>query len=220
MTWAGRRRDSSTVHSAAAARKLVAVLRGRLLGSTSRALHFPAARRPPPPGVALVAPVGSCPGSDPPATPPFTLAPMGFGVDVAALERNRRSPPPRVRSGRRVPTPGSDEVVLGSQVARHFQVDTGATIAIRGKTFRVAGVLEPTLTGPDSFVFMPFATAESLLVESEPLLRRLALVPGSTLLPIATAAAVFWADGEDPEAVAVRIRERIDHLSVVSPADA
>src|SRR5207244_4213309 len=83
-----------------------------------------------------------------------TLAPMVFGVDVAALERNRRSPPPRVRSGRLVPTPGSDEVVLGSQVARHFQVDTGATIAIRGKTFRVAGVLEPTLTGPDSFVFM------------------------------------------------------------------
>src|SRR5439155_62342 len=83
---------------------------------------------------------------------------------------------------------------LGSQVARHFQVDTGATIAIRGKTFRVAGVLEPTLTGPDSFVFMPFATAESLLVESEPLLRRLAMVPGSSLLPIATAAAVFWAD--------------------------
>jgi len=81
-------------------------------------------------------------------------------------------------------------------------------------------VLEPTLTGPDSFVFMPFATAESLLVESEPLLRRLAMVPGSTLLPIATAAAVFWADGEDPEAVAARIRERVDHLSVVSPADA
>src|SRR3989442_2924268 len=67
---------------------------------------------------------------------------------------------------------------------------------------------------------MPFATAESLLVESEPLVRRLAMVPGSTLLPIATAAAVFWADGEDPEAVAARIRERVDHLSVVSPADA
>src|SRR3989442_3835334 len=172
------------------------------------------------PGVALVAPVVMFPVSDTPATLPFTLAPLVFGVDLAALERNRRSPPPRVRNGRLVPTPGSDEVVLGSQVARHFRVDTDATIVIRGKTFRVAGVLEPTLTGPDSFVFMPFATAESLLVESEPLLRRLAMVPGSTLLPIATAAAVFWADVEDPEAVAARIRERVDHLSVVSPADA
>src|SRR5205814_176536 len=204
MTWAGRRRDSSTVHSAAAARKLVAVLRGRLLGSTSRALHVPAARRPPPPG----------------AERAHCRRHRNRGGGARAPGRARRRPPRRVRSGHIVPTPGSDEVVLGSQVARHFQVDTGATIAIRGKTFRVAGVLEPTLTGPDSFVFMPFATAESLLVESEPLLRRLAMVPGSTLLPIATAAAVFWADGEDPEAVAARIRERVDHLSVVSPADA
>jgi putative ABC transport system permease protein len=160
------------------------------------------------------------PVSDQPASLPFTIAPLVFGVDLAALERNRKSPPPRVRSGHVLPAPGSDEVVVGSQVASHFHVDTGGTIAIRGKTFQVAGVLEPTLTGPDSFIFMPFATAESLLVESEPLLRRLALVPGSTLLPIATAAAVFWSEGEDPEAVAARIRERVDHVSVVSPADA
>jgi len=172
------------------------------------------------PGVALVAPLVMFPLSDAPATLPFTLAPLVFGADLVALERNRQSRPPRVRSGRLLPTPGGDEVVLGSQVARYFHVDTGGTIAIRGKTFRVAGVLEPTLTGPDSFLFMPFATAESLLVESEPLLRRLAMVPGSSLLPIATAAAVFWADDADPEAVAARIRERVDHLSVVSPADA
>src|SRR5256885_2298272 len=172
------------------------------------------------PGVALAAPLVMFPVSDAPATLPFTLAPLVFGVDSAALEHNRRSPPPGVQRGPLVPSPGPDEVVLGGQVARHFRVDSGGTIAIRGKTFHVVGVLEPTLTGPDSFVVMPFATAESLLVESEPLLRRLAMVPGSTLLPIATAAAVFWADGEDPEAVAARIRERGDHLSVVSPADA
>ncbi len=172
------------------------------------------------PGVALAAPLVMFPVSDAPATLPFTLAPLVFGVDSAALEHNRRSPAPRVHSGHLVPSPGTDEVVLGSQVARHFRVDTDGTIAIRGKTFHVVGVLEPTLTGPDSFVVMPFATAESLLVESEPLLRRLAMVPGSTLLPIATAAAVFWAEGEDPEAVAGRIRERVGHVSVVSPADA
>jgi len=135
-----------------------------------------------------------------------------------AMERNRRSPPPRVHSGKLVPAP--DEVVIGSQVARRFRVATDSTLTIRGKAFRVAGVLEPTLTGPDSFVFMAFPTAQSLLVESEPLLRRLAVVPGSTLLPIATAAAVFWADGEDPEVVAGRIRGTVEQVSVVSPADA
>jgi putative ABC transport system permease protein len=172
------------------------------------------------PGVAFVAPIVMFPVSDAPASLPFTLAPLVFGIDVAALERNRKSPPPRVRTGKLFPETGSDEVVLGSQVARHFGVDTGGTIVIRGRTFRVAGVLEATMTGPDSFILMPFPTAESLLVESEPLLRRLAMVPGSHLLPIATAAAVFWADDADPEAVAARIRERVDRVSVVSPADA
>jgi len=169
-------------------------------------------------GVSLVAPIVMFPVSDAPAALPFTLAPHVFGVDLVAMERNRRSPPPRVHSGKLVPGPA--EVVIGSQVARRFHVATGGTLTIRGKAFRVAGVLEPTLTGPDSFVFMAFPTAQSLLVESEPLLRRLAVVPGSTLLPIATAAAVFWADGEDPEVVAGRIRGMVEQVSVVSPADA
>jgi len=171
-------------------------------------------------GVTLVAPIVMFPASDTPTALPFTLAPLVFGIDVAALQQNRRSPPPRVRSGKLLPEAGTGEVVVGSQVARYFHVDTGSTIQVRGRTFHVVGVLDSTLTGPDSFILMPFATAESLLVETEPLLRRLAMVPGSHLLPIATAAAVFWAEGEDPEVVAGRIRERIDHVSVVSPTDA
>jgi putative ABC transport system permease protein len=111
-------------------------------------------------------------------------------------------------------------VVVGSEVARRFGIDVGATITIRGRDFRVAGILHPTLSGPDSFVFMPFPLAERLLVDSEPFLRRLVIVPGARVLPIATAAAVFWKDGEDPETVAARIRERVPDVSVVSPADA
>src|SRR5581483_10677719 len=172
------------------------------------------------PGAAVVAPVVMFPVSDAPAALPFTLAPLVFGVDLEALKQNRRSPPPSVRSGKLVPDPASNEVVVGTQVARRFGVDTGGTLEIRGKSFRVAGVLEPTLSGPDSFVFMPFTTAQSLLVESEPLLRRLGMVPGSDLLPIATAAVVFWAEGDDPEVVAERIRARVEHVSVVSPGDA
>ncbi|HJQ83583.1 MAG TPA: ABC transporter permease, partial [Candidatus Binatia bacterium] len=171
------------------------------------------------PGVSLVAPIVMFPLSDTPAALPFTLAPMVFGVDLAALERNRRSPPPRVQTGRLVPA-AADEVVIGNQVARHFKAGPGDTLTLRGKTFRVVGVLESTLTGPDSFVFMPFPSAQSLLIESEPLLRRLTLVPGASVLPIATAAAVFWKDDEDPEAVAARISEQVEHVSVVSPADA
>jgi putative ABC transport system permease protein len=170
-------------------------------------------------GVAEVAPLVMFPVSDTPGLP-FTLAPLAFGVDSELLALNRRAPPPRVRTGRAVPQPGSTEVVIGHQVAKHFRADVGSTIRVRGRDFQVVGVLEPTFTGPDSFVMMPFATAERLLLDTEPVLRRLALVPGSQVLPVATAAAVFWKDGEDPEALAQRIREQVSGLSVVSPAQA
>jgi putative ABC transport system permease protein len=171
------------------------------------------------PGVRLATPLVMFPLSDVPGSLPFTLAPLVFGADMRALVLNRKSVVPRLLAGRLVPD-APDEVVLGSQVARFLDVAVGGSLEIRGRTFRVAGILEPTLTGPDSFVFVPFPSAQRLLLDSEPLLRRLVLVPGSNLLPIATAAAVFWDDGEDPEAVAARIRTRIEHVSVVSPADA
>lgn len=172
------------------------------------------------PGVAAVAPIVMFPISDLPASLPFTLAPVVFGVDLRTMVLNRRSPPPPVRVGRLVPAADSDEVVIGSQVARAYDAGEGSEVVIRGHHFRVVGILEETLTGPDSFVFMPFATAERLLVDTEPLLRRMVMVPGANLLPVATAAAVFWVDGGDPERVAARIRERVPNLSIVSPADA
>ncbi|TMA60852.1 MAG: ABC transporter permease [Deltaproteobacteria bacterium] len=171
-------------------------------------------------GVAAVAPIVMFPAADAPAVLPFTLAPLVFGVDVDKLVLNRRSPQPRVSMGRLAPAPASDEVVLGNQVARLYDVRLGDPITVRGQRFHVVGILEPTLTGPDSFVFMSFPTAQRLLIDSEPFLRRLLLVPGSNLLPIATAATVFWATGEDAETVAARIRERLPGLSVVSPRDA
>ncbi len=174
-------------------------------------------------GVDTVAPIVMFPLSDAPAVLPFTIAPLVFGVDMDTLVRNhenRHVPPPPLRAGRLVPQPGSDEVVLGSQIARLHGVALDAPFTIRGKTFRVVGILEQTFTGPDSFVFMPFATAERLLIDSEPLLRKMVMVPGAQVLPIATAAAVFWAPGVEAEDVAARLRAEHPDLSVLSPREA
>src|SRR6185295_801834 len=83
------------------------------------------------PGVRLAAPLVMFPVADSPRTLPLTLAPMVFGIDPEAL-------------------------TVGSQVARFYHVTAGDTLEIRKKSFKVVGVLDPTLTGPDSFVFMPF----------------------------------------------------------------
>jgi len=171
-------------------------------------------------GVSSVAPIVIFPLSDGPPPLPFTLAPMVFGVDMMLLWKNDAVPPPRVASGQLIPKQDGSEVVIGNQVARSLDVGVGSTITVRGKTFRVAGIFEPTFTGPDSFVFMPFQTAESLLVESEPMLRKMALVPGSNVLPVATAAAVLWRPGQDPDALAARIREQVPNVSALGPREA
>src|SRR5215813_6625101 len=58
------------------------------------------------PGVATTAPIIMFPIADAPATLPFTIAPLVFGVDMKALMLNRRTPPPRARSTTSSP-PGS-----------------------------------------------------------------------------------------------------------------
>ena len=174
------------------------------------------------PGVSAVTPIVMFPVSDVSASMPLGLPPLVFGVDAAMLfshGRNQQLPPPPVASGQLTPAPNSDEVVLGSQVAARFRAAVGARITVRSREFTVVGILAPTLTGPDSFVFMPFGTAERLLLDTDPVLRKLALVPGSSMLPIATAAAVFWGN-EDANVVSHRIREQLPQLTVVSPAEA
>jgi putative ABC transport system permease protein len=171
------------------------------------------------PGVRRVAPLVMFPVEDAPGGLPLTLSPQVFGIEPGALAANPNSVAARAAHGDVVPA-APDDVMVGSQVARHFHVRTGDALTVRGRRFRVAGVLEPTLTGPDSFVFMSFAVAQRLLLDSDPMLRRLALVPGATLLPIATAAAVFWEAGEDPEVVAARIRARLPGVTALSPAEA
>src|SRR6185295_14957375 len=126
-------------------------------------------------GVAAVAPMVIFPAGDGPPPLPFTLAPLVFGADLETLWRNQAVPAPRVAVGHAIPKPDGSEVVLGSQVARTYGATLDGTLSIRGRDFRVGGILEPTFTGPDSFVFMPFPIAQTLLVESEPVLRRLAL---------------------------------------------
>lgn len=171
------------------------------------------------PGVATVVPIALFPVDATPASLPFTLPPLVFGVDVAALFRNQSTPPPRAAEGVLVPDVAREEVVVGSQVARRYGLHVGDVLAVRGHDFHVAGILEPTLTGPDSFVFMPFPLAQRLLVDAEPMLRRMAQVPGARVLPVATAAAVFWPPGEDPEALAARIRAAVPGVTVMSPRE-
>ena len=59
---------------------------------------------------------------------------------------------------------GSDVTVLGSDIARKYDKQVGDTIMLRGEPFRVVGILEPTLTAPDTTAIVPLAAAQRLFV--------------------------------------------------------
>lgn len=199
--------------SGAGSRALADVTRGGLIaGEQIRALERV-------PGVRAVAPIVMFPVAESPGGLPFSLAPVVFGIDMDLLAFNTEVDPLVALEGRLVPDATRREVVVGSQVAQSYGLAVGSTLTIRERPFAVVGILETTFTGPDSFVFMPFPQATQLLVDTEPLVRRMVNVPGANVLPIATSAAVFWQPGEDPEALVARLRSAVPDISAISPAE-
>jgi putative ABC transport system permease protein len=99
-----------------------------------------------------------------------------FGVpeqiqgSVAGADRGRESFVLNYAQGR--PLTAADEgqrvVVMGSDLARKHNVGAGDTIQIHGVDFKVVGVLEPTLTAPDSTALIPLAAAQDLFYANLP----------------------------------------------------
>ena len=113
--------------------------------------------------------VGRLPGVD--VVVPSVVLLLSDDVSTASM-----SMPPMITVGRRGPgqgprdlqgeprvractSPSHDEgsnvTVLGSDLARQYGKHVGDTITLRGETFRVVGILEPTLTAPDNAAVGP-----------------------------------------------------------------
>ena len=84
---------------------------------------------------------------------------------VPGSDRGRDEFPYRYAAGRALSAAdeGRNVVVLGAELARKNAAKVGGTIRIREADFEIVGILEPTLTLPDSQAFMPLTIAQALL---------------------------------------------------------
>ena len=110
---------------------------------------------------------------------------------------------------------GSEVLVLGSDLARKFKKRPGDTMVVRGRNFSVVGVLEPTLTAPDTTVLMPLEAAQALLAENAPLVIR----QGLEAHELASQIVVYPEEGTDIAALARVIEERIEQVQTVTGDD-
>jgi putative ABC transport system permease protein len=97
----------------------------------------------------------------------------------------------------------SKVTVLGSDLARKLNANTGDIVTLRGVKFTVVGIWAPTLTAPDKDAYVPMAAAQELFVKSLPPI----IQSKVNASEIATGVVVYPAKGVDPETIKTRLKD-------------
>lgn len=175
----------------------------------------------------------------------FGPPPTIYGVDLNSDYKNRNWETMNMKEGRMLERGDGDDVVaVGINIATDKKLKVGDTMNVRGKEFKVIGIIDKTMTGPDSYVFMSIVPARQKLVDSNPFLKSLqeqsdnaakisdaalAAMPEATrkqiieakafkIEDVNTMAGATWQDGFNSEEVANRIKDQFkDQVLVLSP---
>ena len=137
--------------------------------------------------------------------------------EIAGADGGRETFPMAYASGRAM-TPedeGSNVAVLGSDIARQDDTRVGDTMALHGESFEVVGILEPTLTAPDTTVIVPLEAGQRLYMKTLPPLVAANLDPAT----VATGFTVYPLVGADPETIAAEIRAAAPDLEPMTARD-
>jgi putative ABC transport system permease protein len=145
---------------------------------------------------------------------------FGFGGNeqvsgaVAGADGGRETFELRVAQGRLLTAEdeGSNVVLLGSDIARSRAATIGGETTIRGRTFEVVGILEPTLTQPDSTIFMPFDVAQSMFHDQLPPIIKDQVEPTE----VASQIVVYPKAGADIPALAATIESTVENTSTLT----
>jgi putative ABC transport system permease protein len=148
---------------------------------------------------------------------------VSFGIpaliegQVAGADRGRETIALHYASGRALTPPdeGTDVTVVGSDIARQHNLRVGGTLMLRGEPFTVVGILEPTLTAPDTSAMVPLAASQRLYVKSLPTLVSAKLDPTA----VVSGLTVYPKPGIDPEAVAAEIKAAVPDLATMTGKD-
>jgi len=110
---------------------------------------------------------------------------------------------------------GSRVVVFGSDLATKEGVTVGETIDIREETFEVVGILEPTLTAPDSSALIPLSAAQELMAASLPAPVQEAISPDELISQVVA----YPAEGTSESELATQIEDAVDNVNTLTGAE-
>lgn len=168
------------------------------------------------PGVAAVNPEITMMMDDSPSGSSMGLPAMVVG-HVAGADGGHDNFPVYIAQGRELTAAdeGTYVTVLGSDLARKYDKAPGDTMVVRGVTFSVVGVLEPTLTAPDTSAVVPLKAAQQLYWRSLPSILR-GNVEASDMV---TSIVVYPSAGAAPADVAASVKQILPELTTMTGAD-
>ena len=118
-------------------------------------------------------------------------------------------------SGRAI-RPGDDgNVAVGSDLVKKLSAAIGGTVKVRGKDYKVVGILNKTLTSPDNEVFMTLHDAQQVYYNEQPEVIRAQTNPSD----IVNGFNVYIKPGFDPNSVAKTINAQVKEVHAFGPQD-
>jgi putative ABC transport system permease protein len=116
--------------------------------------------------------------------------------------------------GRELTPEDTGVVVVGSELVKKLGAKIGGSVTIRGEQFKVVGILEPTLTAPDTSVSMSLADARRLYLQDQPAANRDYVAS----IDAVTEFVVYPTPGTDPEQLATKINETVAEVKASGPS--
>ncbi len=105
-------------------------------------------------------------------------------------------------------------VVVGSDLVKKLSAKVGDYVTIRGEKFKVVGILDKTLTAPDSSVWMTLGDAQRMFMSDLPEMIR-SQINGADVV---TSFVVYPTKGTDPEALATAINNTVSGVKATGPS--
>ncbi|MBI2426891.1 MAG: ABC transporter permease [Candidatus Kerfeldbacteria bacterium] len=142
-----------------------------------------------------------------------------FGAPAMIVAHNPEADPYEsfkltVTDGRMVEAADRGKVVMGADLAETKGVKVGDTLKLRDRDFEVIGILEKTLTAPDTSAVVSLTDAQEVLYATLPDAFKQTLKADA----ITSSFAVYLDDIEQGEEVAKRINEQITGVKAYGPS--
>ncbi len=115
--------------------------------------------------------------------------------------------------GRDIKPGENGAAVVGADMVKKLNAKVGSNIKVRGETFRVVGIMDKTLTAPDSEIVVSLHDIQDMYVKQLPVMLRDKVDPAT----VATGLTIYIKKGQNPETVAKRINKQFPNFTATGP---